>query len=111
MVVCKVLGNVVSTNKTEKLTGLKLMVVNQINLATGDLEGLTFISVDTVGAGEGEVVLVVNGSSARQTGQTDQKPVDSSIIAIIDSIEIAGEIVFRKNAGIPTAFPIQGGNN
>lgn len=97
MLVCRVLGNVVSTNKTEKLVGLKLMVMSQYNFTNHTVEGPTFVAVDTVGAGEGEVVLVVNGSSARQTAQTDQKPVDAAIVAIIDSIEVENQVLFRKN--------------
>lgn len=96
MMICKVKGSVVSTNKTDKLTGLKLMVVQQINIATGRQEGSAFIAVDTVGAGEGEVVMIVSGSSARQTAQTENKPVDASIVAIVDSIEIEGKITFKK---------------
>lgn len=96
MVVCKVKGCVVSTNKSDRLQGLKLMVVCQINLETGQEEANTYIAIDTVGAGENEVVLVVSGSSSRQTQMTENKPVDSAIIAIIDSIEINGEVVFKK---------------
>lgn len=96
MVVCKVKGNVVSTNKSDKLMGLKLMVVSQFNIITGNEEGAAYIAIDTVGAGEGEMVLVVSGSSSRQTNVTENKPVDAAIIAIVDSIEIEGNIVFRK---------------
>jgi microcompartment protein CcmK/EutM len=49
-----------------------------------------------VGAGEGEVVMCVGGSSSRQTSLTDAKPVDLSIIAIIDSVELKGEKIFEK---------------
>ncbi len=96
MNVCRVKGNIVSTNKSEKLQGMKLMVVVQLEMDTGKETGIPTVAIDTVGAGEGEVVLVVGGSSARQTPVTENKPVDSAIIAIIDSIEIAGEVVFRK---------------
>ena len=96
MNVCKIRGNVVSTNKSERLNGLKLMVCMQIDFLTGKEIGAPFVAIDTVSAGIGEVVMVVNGSSARQTSYTENKPVDASIIAIIDSIEIEGKIVFRK---------------
>lgn len=96
MNVCRVKGNVVSTNKSDRLSGMKLMVVVQMDIPTGKETGNTFVAIDTVGAGEGEVVLVVNGSSARQTGHTENKPVDASIVAIIDSIEIDGNLVFKK---------------
>lgn len=96
MDICKVVGSVVSTNKTEKLNGLKLMVVKKMDIQSGKEDDQTFISIDAVGAGEGEVVMVVKGSSARQTPQTENKPVDAAIIAIIDSIEIEGKVVFKK---------------
>lgn len=96
MTLCKVKGNIVSTNKTEKLRGFKLLVVTQYNVVTGKEEGSHFVAVDTVGAGEGEVVMVVSGSSARQTQQTESKPVDAAIVAIIDSVEIENKLVFRK---------------
>lgn len=96
MDVCKVKGNIVSTNKCEKLMGLKLMLVRQFNLEKQKEEGIPFVAIDTVGAGEGEVVLVVKGSSARQTQITENKPVDSSIVGIIDLIEVEGKTVFRK---------------
>lgn len=96
MNVCKVKGNVVSTNKSEKLNGLKLMVIVQIDMVSGKETGNPLIAIDTVGAGIGEVVMMVGGSSARQTAHTENKPVDAAIIGIIDSIEIEGKIVFRK---------------
>ncbi len=96
MIICKVKGNVVSTNKTEKLTGLKLMLVQQYDVVKKKEEGSMFVAVDTVGAGDDEIVMVVRGSSARQTMQTDQKPVDASIVGIVDSIEVDGKVVFKK---------------
>lgn len=96
MNVCRVIGNVVSTNKSDRLKGLKLMVCRQLDILTGKETAVSLIAVDTVGAGEGEVVMVVGGSSSRQTAVTENKPVDASIVAIIDSIEIEGKVVFRK---------------
>lgn len=96
MDICRVVGNVVSTNKTENLKGLKLMVVRKIDVLTGKDDHHTYVSIDAVGAGEGEVVMVVKGSSARQTQRTEKKPVDATIVAIIDSIEIEGAVVFKK---------------
>ena len=96
MKVCRVKGCIVSTNKNERLCGMKLMVVSEFNPLNSKEGGSPYIAVDTVGAGEGEVVLVVSGSSARQTGQTENKPVDAAIIAIIDSIEVDNKTVFKK---------------
>jgi microcompartment protein CcmK/EutM len=56
------------------------------------------VAVDSVGAGEGEIVIVVRGSSARQTAELMNVPTDTSIVAIVDSIELHGKIVFKKNA-------------
>ena len=55
-----------------------------------------FITVDTVGAGEGEIVMWAGGSSSRQTDLTTNKPVDSSIIGIVDFVDILGERKYRK---------------
>ena len=55
------------------------------------------MAVDTVGAGEGEIVLVVSGSSARQTTKTQNTPVDAVIMGIVDSIELEGKVVYRKS--------------
>lgn len=96
MDVCKVIGNVVSTNKTEGLRGLSLLIVRAIDLNTMELGSKTLVAVDTVGAGEMETVLVVTGSSARLSSISEKKPVDAAIIGIIDSIEIGGNRVFHK---------------
>lgn len=99
MQVCKVVGTVVSTNKTEKLTGAKLLLVRALDMDTMQEKGPLLVSIDTVGAGEGEVVMTVGGSSSRQTVQTDGKPVDSAIVAIIDHIDIGEKRIFDKNSG------------
>lgn len=92
----RVCGQIVSTKKSENLSGFKILVVQPISLETFEEKGAPFVSLDTIGAGEGEVVMVVSGSSARQTKLTDAKPVDNSIVAIIDSVDIGGERVFDK---------------
>ena len=93
-------GTVVSTSKSEKLSGLKLLLVKPISLGTQEENGDVIVAVDTVGAGEGEVVLLVGGSSSRQTTMTENKPVDLSIVAIIDHIDLNGKRIFEK-------FPIK----
>jgi ethanolamine utilization protein EutN/carbon dioxide concentrating mechanism protein CcmL len=89
-------GSVVSTNKAEKLHGLKLLIVKPINIETFEEKGDYFVAIDAVGAGEGEVVICVGGSSSRQTSVTENKPVDQSIVAILDSMDINGKRVFEK---------------
>ncbi len=97
MQIARVKGTVVSTNKSEKLLGLKLMIVRMIDLDTFEEKGAPVVSTDVVGAGVGEIVMIVGGSSSRQTAMTDAKPVDNSIIAIIDSIDIEGLRIFDKH--------------
>lgn len=96
MTLGRVCGQIVSTKKAAKLEGFKILVVQPISLDTFEETGAPIVSIDTIGAGEGEVVLMVSGSSARQTVQTDGKPTDNSIVGIIDSVTIGGEMKFRK---------------
>ena len=96
MPIARVKGTVVSTNKADKLMGLKLLVVKPIDLETMVEKGSPIVAVDAVGAGEGEVVMLVGGSSSRQTSATENKPVDQSIVAIIDHIDIDNKRVFQK---------------
>lgn len=97
MIVAKVVGSVVSTTKDEKLQGKKLLIVEQQDLVHFKPDGKQLVAVDTVGSGLGEIVMVVSGSSARQTKITNGTPVDAAIIGIIDQIEIEGKITFSKN--------------
>lgn len=96
MIIGRVLGNVVCTQKNNRLDGVKFLIVQPIDLTTLKLEGKTLVAIDTVGAGEGEIVMLVSGSSARQTEKTNNTPTDASIIAILDTIEIDGKTTFRK---------------
>ena len=96
MMIGVVKGSVVSTNKSETLTGLKLLVVAPLDLDTMQPKGSPLVAIDAVGAGEGEVVMCCSGSSSRQTAFTDGKPSDLAIIAIIDSIDMRGARVFEK---------------
>jgi microcompartment protein CcmK/EutM len=62
----------------------------------GKANGPLVVAIDALSAGIGEVVLYVSGSSARQTEVTKDRPVDATIMAIVDEVEIGGEIRFRK---------------
>jgi microcompartment protein CcmK/EutM len=93
MLFARVKGSVVCTRKDEKLVGTKLLVVQPVE---GKPKGNALVAVDAVGAGEGELVLLVQGSSARQTSRTENNPVDCTIFAIVDSVEKDGAVVFRK---------------
>lgn len=96
MYIAKVIGNVVSTTKCEKLTGLKLLLVQQIDMLTMKESGTPVVITDSVGAGVGEVVMVVTGGSARLTEVTTGKPVDATAVGIIDTIEMEGRMLFEK---------------
>lgn len=95
MLIATVIGTTVSTIKDEKLTGKKLLIVRQTD-ERGNPVGKPYVAVDTVDAGVGDLVLTCSGSSARQTNQTKDTPVDAVIMSIIDSLEVNGEVVFRK---------------
>lgn len=92
----RVIGTVVCTRKDEKLKGLKMQIVQPVNLLTLEEEGKPVVAIDAVGAGISEIVLVVGGSSARQTILTQNLPVDASIMAIVDFIDIEGKKIFAK---------------
>lgn len=87
MIVGKVVGNVWATRKDEALNGLKLLVVKPIDYSTKkDLS--TLVATDTIGAGIGERVLVVKGSSARMSLGRKDVPIDATIVGIIDEVDI-----------------------
>jgi microcompartment protein CcmK/EutM len=95
MLLGRVIGTVVSTRKEEELNGLKLLLVRAAD-AEGKPTGSLVVAVDAVGAGPGEVVLYASGSSARQTRVTKDRPVDATIMAIVDSIELEGRQTYSK---------------
>jgi microcompartment protein CcmK/EutM len=86
LIIGRVIGTVWSTKKDENLVGAKFLIVRELDLELKDKTNFV-IAVDSVGAGEGEVVLVATGSSARQTTITKNKPVDAVIMAIIDKLD------------------------
>jgi len=95
MIMGRVVGTVVSTHKDEGMTGFKLLLVQNLSLDM-KLTNSYVVACDAIGAGIGEVVIVVQGSSARLTEQTKNKPVDAAIICIVDSVEIGGKLVYEK---------------
>ena len=86
MIIGMVTGNVWATRKEDALNGLKLMIVQRVDLTRGD-EHESFIAVDCVGAGIGEQVLIVTGSSARKALRNPDAPVDAAIVGIIDEMK------------------------
>ncbi|MBA3334825.1 MAG: EutN/CcmL family microcompartment protein [Pyrinomonadaceae bacterium] len=87
MIIARILGTVVSTQKDERLSGKKLLIVKPINLDGTDQNSYV-VAVDTVGAGYHEKVLIVAGSSARLAEGNKDCPVDAAIVGIIDSFEV-----------------------
>ena len=96
MLIARVIGTTVSTVKDEKLIGRKMLLVRKTD-ETGNPAGKPYVAVDTVDAGVGDLVLTCAGSSARQTNITKDTPVDAVIMAVIDSLEVEGKVVFRKS--------------
>jgi len=95
MLIARVIGTTVSTIKDPELTGRKLLLCRQTD-ETGAAIGKPYVAVDSVDAGVGDLVLTAHGSSARQTEITKNRPVDAVIMAVIDSLEVGGKVVFRK---------------
>jgi len=83
----KVIGTVWSTRKDENLVGAKFLIVRHLDLDLNEKDNF-LVAVDSVGAGEGEIVLVATGSSSRQTHFTQNKPVDAVIMAIVDKLDV-----------------------
>lgn len=99
MILARVLGTVVSTRKDQGLTGLKLLLVREVDGAFQPA-GNFVVAVDAVGAGSGELVMVAAGSSARLTDVSRDKPVDAVITGIVDAVEVEGRDVYLKRTGV-----------
>lgn len=89
MFLAKVRGTVVSTSKDERLVGFKLLIIQRIDIDENYV-GIPEVAVDTVGSGIGAVVIVTKGSSARFAAARSDSPIDSTIVGIVDTTEIAG---------------------
>ena len=96
MIICQVIGHVWATKKEEALEGIK-MVVRETR--TNQKEPSVFVAADRVGAGIGEDVLVVSGSTARRALGRDDLPVDCAIVGIIDTMEVEKEAAQQKKRG------------
>ena len=89
---------------TSSMVGHKLLVVEPYRLEERSRDrlvstGRTFIAVDTLGAGEGQFVLVTQGSSARLTPETKSLPIDAVVIGLIDTVNIEGRDIFHRGTG------------
>ncbi len=98
----EVIGQVVATKKDDSMLGRKLLLVRPKLVDESDpsrfRDGVnTIVAVDTVGAGEGELVMFCQGSSARQAGGLKTIPVDAAVVAIVDSVDVLGKKVYRSS--------------
>jgi len=97
MVLAKVVGTVVSTNKEPKIKGIKFLLLEKIDPATTKGKKDYLVAMDSVGAGAGEIVFYVSGSSARMTAVTEGRPSDAAVTAVVDVIDLDGRQVYRKS--------------
>jgi microcompartment protein CcmK/EutM len=103
MFIAKVTGSVIATQKVASMTGHKLLTVEPLRVDPAARDrligtGRTFVCVDTVGAGQGQMVLIVQGSSARLTPETEKLPTDATIIGIVDTVSVENRVVFSAGA-------------
>jgi len=91
-----VVGTVVASRKEATIEGLKLLLVRPCEVDGTVAGAAPVVAADAVGAGVGEVVLYAAGSSARQTEVTNNRPVDHTIMAVVDLVEVNGETSYSK---------------
>jgi ethanolamine utilization protein EutN len=101
MFLAKVTGSLVATQKVASMVGYKLLVVEPYRLEAQQRRSLqttgrTFVAVDTLGAGEGEFVLITQGSSARLTPETKEMPIDTVIVGIVDRVQVESHCVYSR---------------
>jgi len=96
MRIAKVVGVAVATVKDQRLEGGKCLLVAAADPA-GQAQGNPFVALDMVGAGEGELVMIVEGSSARVAAGDAGRPVDAVIVGILDSLRYEGQMTYTKS--------------
>jgi ethanolamine utilization protein EutN len=105
MFLARVTGHVVATQKDKTLGGQKLFVVEPLNVKYDDASkpaslgntGRAIVAIDVVGCGDGQLVLVCQGSSARMTEQTKNLPADAVIIGIVDTATFGGKTFYQAS--------------
>jgi microcompartment protein CcmK/EutM len=103
MFIAKVTGSLVSTQKVSSMVGYKLLIVEPYRLEATHRESLvttgrTFVAVDMLGAGEGDYVLIVQGSSARLTPETKELPIDTVVIGLVDQVRVDNHSVYERES-------------
>ena len=101
MILARVEGTVVATKKHDKMNGSKLLLVRPLLVdpakpGTFKEGSNTIVAIDELGSGEGEVVLIVQGSSARLGARDSSKPIDAVVIGIVDSLEVHRKRVYQS---------------
>jgi ethanolamine utilization protein EutN len=102
MFLARVTGSVVATQKLASMTGQKLLIVEPLRVHPEKRNELTstqrsFVAVDSLGSGVGQLVLIVQGSSARMSPETEKLPVDTAIVGIVDEVSVEGKPVFKAS--------------
>jgi ethanolamine utilization protein EutN len=95
VIVCKVIGNAVSTIKDKRLAGQTMLLVGRLGTDPGVVLD-QFVALDAVGAGEGEIVGVIEGTPAQKAVSREDLPIDAVVVAIFDSLTIKGKEVYKK---------------
>ena len=95
MRIAKVVGVAVATIKDQRLEGSKLLLVAIADQA-GQVQGVPFLALDKVGAGEGELVVIVEGSTARIAAENANQPVDAVVVGILDSLRYDGQMTYSQ---------------
>lgn len=95
MTLARVVGTVVSTKRSDEIPGARYLIVEPCD-TSGRGVGGSLIALDSMGSGPEEIVLISQGSSARQTEMSDQRAVDAIIVGIVDQIDEANVVTYRK---------------
>ena len=96
MKIARVIGSTISTIKSPRVQDTKLLLCQETDVYAKDELGIPYAAIDLVDAGVGDLVLTCHGSAARQTPITKETPTDAVIMAVLDHLEVDGEITFRK---------------
>ena len=101
MFIAQVTGSLISTQKVESMVGYKLLIVEPYRLEPSKRSSLTttgrtFVAVDTLGAGQGDFVLITQGSSARLTSETRNMPIDTVVVGIVDKVHVEALCVYDR---------------
>ncbi len=105
MFLAKVTGNVVATQKVASMIGHKLLLVEPYRVDEKSRDrivptGRSFVVVDTLGAGLGELVLICQGSSARLTPETEKLPIDAVVIGLVDTVDLGGNVIYSNRNNV-----------